>query len=390
MGTLISKPGISRVAVSSGVPKEWSQSWFRDFSSDYLKGADVRNAVGSNGITVTGNLTTPYASIGLSAPVILSGSPALTLIATAPDTGATLVLQGSTTIPSAAGIAFNNNGAAANAFIGLAAVAGNYVADAVVGDLVVSTNRNAVRIATNDGVSTAFEVTGNGNVAVGAPSTSLTVNTFSVSHAFDLFSATGIYGFYIYGMGGGQSSSDLAVSRSSSTANSLALGPNIQLFDTGGASALIFQLSGGQIEFWQYNGSWKQVLFFDSSQQLHLPQLSSGTGTALIETGDKVLINSSSRRYKLQIEDLEPEHNHVLKLRPRWYRANPKTSVDRPDWSFYGLIAEEVYEIDPRLVNLDKEGKPKSVAYDRLAVLLIPLVKQLSDRVAALEKVRQI
>jgi hypothetical protein len=65
VAALISKPGITRASTSSGVPKEWSQNWFRDFVSDHLKLADVRNAVGSGGISITGNLTS-YATIGLT------------------------------------------------------------------------------------------------------------------------------------------------------------------------------------------------------------------------------------------------------------------------------------------------------------------------------------
>jgi hypothetical protein len=71
---LISKPGITRLAVSSGIPKDWSQSWFRDFASDYLKGADVRNAVGANGVTISGNITSPYATIGLASPLTFPGT----------------------------------------------------------------------------------------------------------------------------------------------------------------------------------------------------------------------------------------------------------------------------------------------------------------------------
>lgn len=68
MAALISKPGITRVAISTGVPKAWSQNWFRDFVSDYLKGGDVRNAVGANGITISGNITSPYATISIGGP----------------------------------------------------------------------------------------------------------------------------------------------------------------------------------------------------------------------------------------------------------------------------------------------------------------------------------
>lgn len=87
MAALVSKPGITRVATSSGIPKEWSQSWFRDFISDHLKLADTRNAIGANGILITGNLT-QYATIGLKGPVTIP-APAAELTLATPSQGTT-------------------------------------------------------------------------------------------------------------------------------------------------------------------------------------------------------------------------------------------------------------------------------------------------------------
>src|SRR5271155_1006609 len=59
---LPSKPGISGASVLA-IPKTWDPTWFRHFVHNQLKGADVRNAVGANGITVSGTIATPYATI---------------------------------------------------------------------------------------------------------------------------------------------------------------------------------------------------------------------------------------------------------------------------------------------------------------------------------------
>lgn len=54
---------------------------------------------------------------------------------------------------------------------------------------------------------------------------------------------------------------DHQIIRTSSTANNLALGANINLIDgSGGTTQTIFQHSGGQTELWQFNGSWNQIL----------------------------------------------------------------------------------------------------------------------------------
>ena len=53
-----------------------------------------------------------------------------------------------------------------------------------------------------------------------------------------------------------------------------------------------------------------------------------------------------------------------------------------------GLIAEEVAEIPvlgDLLVNRNEQGQPDSVNYDRVAVALIPLIKELHNRVTVLE-----
>ena len=46
---LASKPGISGATVFN-IPKDWDATWFRNFINNMLKGADVRNAIGANGI----------------------------------------------------------------------------------------------------------------------------------------------------------------------------------------------------------------------------------------------------------------------------------------------------------------------------------------------------
>jgi hypothetical protein len=67
MAALISKPGITSASTLS-IPKYWDKVWFRQFIQRQLKGADVRNAIGANGIAITGTIASPYATIGLSTP----------------------------------------------------------------------------------------------------------------------------------------------------------------------------------------------------------------------------------------------------------------------------------------------------------------------------------
>jgi hypothetical protein len=90
---LKTKPGINGANVLS-IPKTWDPNWFRHFINNSLKGADVRNAVGINGITVTGNISSPYATIsGAGAGGVTTvASPGATITVTNP-TGPTVDLD---------------------------------------------------------------------------------------------------------------------------------------------------------------------------------------------------------------------------------------------------------------------------------------------------------
>jgi len=72
-----------------------------------------------------------------------------------------------------------------------------------------------------------------------------------------------------------------------------------------------------------------------------------GNETRITASGRKFRFTSSGR-YKTDVEDVVDAYaDEVLNLRPVWYRSLCEN--DRKDWSHWGLIAEEVGEIDPRL-----------------------------------------
>ena len=75
---LVSKPGITGASAKLSIPKDWDQNWFRSFISNYMQGADVRNAIGSGGIVISGTIASPYATIGFGAPVTLPGPVTIT------------------------------------------------------------------------------------------------------------------------------------------------------------------------------------------------------------------------------------------------------------------------------------------------------------------------
>lgn len=112
MAPLISKPGITSASTLS-IPTAWSSSWFRNLISSQLVGADVRNAVGSGGIVVSGNITSPYATIGFSAPVALPGPVTIS----SPINGTTLTVNAANSLSSAINIVAAGNSPWAIEFI---------------------------------------------------------------------------------------------------------------------------------------------------------------------------------------------------------------------------------------------------------------------------------
>lgn len=121
-----------------------------------------------------------------------------------------------------------------------------------------------------------------------------------------------------------------------------------------------------------------------------------------------LLRSTSSAKYKTDIETIQDSYaDALLQCRPVWYRST--SSKDNPTWGWWGFIAEEVAEIDPRLVFWKTEEsvaqedgslvtvpldqpEPEGVQYDRFVPHLLNLIKRqqaaiesLEARIAALE-----
>ena len=78
----------------------------------------------------------------------------------------------------------------------------------------------------------------------------------------------------------------------------------------------------------------------------------------------------SSRRVKVGIHEIGAATAGLLKLRPVTFRYAVGHG-DNGQTLQYGLIAEEVAEIYPELVVLDKEGQPSGVHYHVLPAMLL-------------------
>lgn len=134
-----------------------------------------------------------------------------------------------------------------------------------------------------------------------------------------------------------------------------------------------------------------------ANSSFRLGSSSSGTGTAVVRTSGGLLVpQSSTRRVKDNIHDLNINREQFLKLRPVSFNLKKSLGGD----SDIGLIAEEVEQLVPDLVVYgpkrtwvgddgtvlknekgeevlsNTELEPYSVRYDKLGVYLIKIVAQ--------------
>ena len=169
------------------------------------------------------------------------------------------------------------------------------------------------------------------------------------------------------------------------------------------------------------SGSAVERFRIHSGGKLTVPGVYAGTTTGgaavYVESDGDLLRFTSSLKYKTDIETIEDARaDAILNCRPVWYRSKCENDIktegaEKSDWGWYGFIAEEVAEIEPRLVSwatkdaVEQENgfvesverdpadyEAEGVRYDNFVPLLVNLVKRqqaaietLEAKVAALE-----
>jgi hypothetical protein len=95
-----------------------------------------------------------------------------------------------------------------------------------------------------------------------------------------------------------------------------------------------------------------------------------GTDTVTVNLTTGLLGHlSSSRRYKEDIKPMDKSSEALYQLKPVTYRY--KKEIDRTQAPAFGLIAEEVAEVDPNLVARNSQGQPESVHYEMVNAMLL-------------------
>ncbi len=162
------------------------------------------------------------------------------------------------------------------------------------------------------------------------------------------------------------------------------------------------------------NDAVTERLRLNSGGKLTVPgaytSTTTGGGALYVEADGDFLRYTSSLKYKTDVETIENTRaDAILNCRPVWYRSKCSNDIktegaEKSDWGWYGFIAEEVAEIEPRLVNwatkdavLQEDGTNKSVErdpsdyeaegvrYENFVPLLVNLVKRQQAAIETLE-----
>lgn len=147
-----------------------------------------------------------------------------------------------------------------------------------------------------------------------------------------------------------------------------------------------------------FGGVGESVNFFSANNRFSNIGTTAAAANAYLDNaqGNLLLRSTSSVRYKTDVHPIAADtvETVVSGLQPIRYRST--AAADNHDWSWYGLIAEDVAAVDPRLVHwsypesaytIDDDGQkvlkadavkvPDGVQYERLAVILLAEIQRL-------------
>ena len=184
---------------------------------------------------------------------------------------------------------------------------------------------------------------------------------------------------------------------------------NDVLYDGMQASWNQFLLNGGNL--YTYSGNTLTGELDETiAKFIGATTTTSNSANCQVDGNGRIHTHSSSGVYKTAVEDLTDEYaDKIFQLEPKFYKANTDKVGDdmakfKPDWTFYGLLAEDVAKVEPRLVQYkvskmkDRESikdeivmeeletpEPMTVNYSTLTVHLINIVKRFKTRIETLE-----
>jgi len=152
---------------------------------------------------------------------------------------------------------------------------------------------------------------------------------------------------------------------------------NYQVRENSGGGGNTNEIYAPQLAF-HWSGVVASSIMMESSGRIAIRNNPGGSYESFIAaniTSTGTLTETSSIRYKKDIETISYGLDKVLQMRGVTYLKKEN------DIKEVGVIAEEIAEIFPELVNYDTEGRPDSVSYGRITGLLIEAIKDLKKEI---------
>jgi hypothetical protein len=106
-------------------------------------------------------------------------------------------------------------------------------------------------------------------------------------------------------------------------------------------------------------------------RNINTTTVSGGTADSVtVDLGTGLLGHAtSSRRYKEEIQPMDQASEALYRLKPVTFHYNKE--IDRTQALSFGLIAEDVAEVNPDLIVRDTAGKPETVRYEAVNAMLL-------------------
>ena len=98
-----------------------------------------------------------------------------------------------------------------------------------------------------------------------------------------------------------------------------------------------------------------------------------------INSSGQLGAQTSSLRFKEQVQNMDDSTSALMKLRPVTFFYKPEYAIGDRTLQ-YGLIAEEMAKVYPELVAYDNEGQPYSIRYQYIATMLLNEVQKQNRR----------
>ena len=216
------------------------------------------------------------------------------------------------------------------------------------------------------GAGTLFANTADNNTAIGTAAllsnSDGTANTASGVEAL-FTNSSGDYntamGFAaLYGNTGGNNNTAIgfaALQNNTTGSNNVSVGYFSGGNVTTAGSVICIGAAGADVDNICYiGGTWQQP---------------GGSQAVYVNAQGKLGALVSSRRFKDEIKPMEQASEVIYRLNPVSFRYKAQIEPSRP--TSFGLIAEEVEELNPDLVARDKDGKAFSVRYDQVNAMLL-------------------